>query len=988
MNGESLAYDDLSFPLKPSQPTTIPPHILNVYNVVNEALEAFGNELNPLIDSLIEDTNTALDVVEQDIVMVISGLIGDVDISLRAVEDDTTRKLNSIINSVYKTLAVAENDLVENGIGVPVATHDMAADLADESMDWLMQRIAGNSQPITPIITPDVATDDTHQCTTCADTSSVMPMTDETEPTPVVTVPPTSPLPPISPPSPPIPTTPVCGEWPQPLPVGWTARYRNNTTIGYWNEVDPRMEWVTKSEPPTTEENNYTQLLIDAHYTYAPPSASGGSTEPVYWWRPCTFASPPSPPPPPPPIDTTCPPACPIPVDVHVDVKYPDPPPVSPPAPLGTLSGIPAIPGTGSFWTQPDVCAKAVAGLTAPVPSDPTAPPVKPSDTTSVFTRLTDMYLPTMKPTRMVFDWIKSGFSTDEIKRVADSELTEFGKAASGLGPIASVVAGSLGLSAPNMPAALAIGTRIALAQKAEANTGFPVMYLAQNDWYLYQFANPQYLPTQSELNQAYSHNVIQSEQWRCLTMALGNQPEGMAWVIDAQQVRPIPSDIIGLYNRDIINRDKFYQMMREVGVLNQINSDYFYDLAKYVPPPTDLIQYMKRDVTDRTVVDQYNLDKDFDLKFNGIPGTPEYGKIGSWAKAQGMSPDTFLYEWRAHWQMPSNTALYEAQSRFRPDRPEYERFVAEHTAWVLGGTVGPEPTEPPVLHPADIQRALEVNDLMPAWVPVVMGLAYQPITRTDAVRAYEIGVFNDEQLYHAMRDNRYDDATSKTLLTFYKQQRERRVNNASGVWTIRKILKSYKEGGLTSDEAYALLAPLMFSPQQRQQALDAADTEVKAETKLRWIKVYRRGYFTGEHTRKGTETDLVNLGLDPKRVEDLLLQWDSDKMGRYREATVRQLMDWAVNNLISLVDLHNRLRTLGYSEIDAERIEYTAAHRQDKLVKAEIEKVVKDMEKRFKDQQQTKKATYDELTKRQKELQKEADRIQKELDKRKPPTP
>jgi hypothetical protein len=690
------------------------------------------------------------------------------------------------------------------------------------------------------------------------------------------------------------------------------------------------------------------------------------------------------PPPPSPPISTTCPPVCPIPVDVHVDVDYKDPPlpPPPPPLPPPPDPGIPKALFDTLSWGDPNN-ACVLAGQVIGIYHTGSAIPDKSKEFKESY--ISAAYRGITGIVNGAVDYVFSGFDPAVAAESFKSHARRTGDILGGYVGVAGMFRDLPAAAFRDREAAWEIGQRIGSAIKSADASGFPVDYSLQSLTYLYQWSNPQYIPDVSSINAMYASQYIDEEQWACGIKANGFYPEWQRPLVGMMAPTLTPDEIVRLIMREGIAPAQLENEIKRARFRDSDRLALWQTLAKYVPGPSDLVRFMVRDVFDPDVVKDYNLDKDFELKFFGKLGTPEYGKAVAWAKAQGMDESQFKSYWRAHWDIPSNTALYEMLHRLRPDRPEYQQAITTHELWEVGGKIGAEPFVPPVVTRATVKRAIEVNDMSPTWVEPLLDISYNPITRTDAARAHEIGVFNDEQLYHAIRDTGSNDRDAKTLVTYYKQLRDRRIASNTGTWTIRKITKYYKDGGISEVEARNLLRPLLTDPNQINRVIQGADSEIKADTMLRWIKVYRRAYFTGELGVAATTQALLTLGVDQQRVNSLTEQWLSDKMGRYREATVRQLMEWAVNNLISVNDLEARLTTLGYSKIDADRIVYTAAYRQDKLVKAEIDKVIKDAEKRFKDKQMAEKATLKELQDRYKSLQKEQERIQKEMDKRKP---
>jgi gas vesicle protein len=165
---------------------------------------------------------------------------------------------------------------------------------------------------------------------------------------------------------------------------------------------------------------------------------------------------------------------------------------------------------------------------------------------------------------------------------------------------------------------------------------------------------------------------------------------------------------------------------------------------------------------------------------------------------------------------------------------------------------------------------------------------------------------------------------------------------------------------------------------------LAGADAEVDADVKGKWIRKTRRAYFVGEYDGKGALKSLVDMKVDASRAEQLIEGWRAERDGRYREVTVRQLSKWAAVGVITPDDMKNRLRRLGYNDLDSNRIIFSVQYDLDAASQRAYEKTSREIEKRFKDNKQAKKANEKDLEKRLKDLEKERERIQKEMDRRK----
>lgn len=652
----------------------------------------------------------------------------------------------------------------------------------------------------------------------------------------------------------------------------------------------------------------------------------------------------------------------------------PPPPPDSPPPPPGNPDTTAPDMVAGTCWGGQTVCgaeqlvqsieaAQAGAGYSLPPGSNEPGPE-------SVYNSLTYLY----REAYVLGAYIGSGFDST----VTESARQDIGRTWSelsvGSAGIDLVLGGEASTCVPNKKTAVSLGTQIAIAKYAERKTTFPLGYLSQSLVYDFQYANPQFIPSQPEINAHYLTNQITSDEWECYTRAHGNHPTPFMRTVNSLQVRPNTQELIQLWRRGEITYGDAQRRAREVGVLQDSAFTEFTRLTEFIPPYSDIVRMMVRDSADDAVAFQYGYDTNFEQKFTG--------PLLDWAKAQGISPDVFKYLWRAHWQIPSYTQLTEIAFRFRPDRPEVDQYNQDILAWRLAGMVGPEPPKPLVFTLQDLQRALMINDMAPEFINGLIGISYRVPTRVDLQRSYEMGTLDADGLYHGLRDLGYDEKGARNLVAFYSQKAARAESNAIGVWSIKKTIGAYKKGTITRNQAIDLLKPLIPSVAKIADALNGADLEVSSDILAGEIKRWRRAYFTGSIDRTEALDTLKQLGIDPDRTVNLVEQWDSERLGRYREPTVAILHKWAMTGIISADDMYTRLLRLGYSSDDSNRIVYTAQYDVNKLAMANYEKTMKELAKNFKDSKSIKKSDQLYLESQIKFFQSQQDRIQKELDK------
>ena len=614
----------------------------------------------------------------------------------------------------------------------------------------------------------------------------------------------------------------------------------------------------------------------------------------------------------PPPALPPAPPPAPPPPVVKPDPTSPAPPPVPPAAPTPRPVGSQDGPGgvANINWDSPAGCGTADRVSEGEWRSADAAE--KPTEAPAWLSWVKNPGVPAAW-------WIPGAttFFTEVLGTLAEKpgRLNELGvDAVVGSSLFQSAIGLIPGAANPNRDAGIALAGRLGLVGRAEELLKVPLSYMFQSSVYAYQYANPQYIPSQDNVDQLYLRNKITAGYWECLTKANGNLPTLHSLLLDAKAVKPIASEIIQLRLRDVIKSDEEYvRRMREVGVVVPAHAMEFKSLASWVPPPTDLMRFMIREAFDEKVVEKYQYDYEFDQRFQG--------RVKEWAAAQGMTEDQFRYEWRSHWHLPSPTQLYEFQHRLSPDRLEYREW---ERAKVVGATVpgwldaNPEPV---TVTREQVREALIVQDIAPGWVDALMATSAHPLTHTDARRAFMVGYFNRHQLKDAMMMLRYTDRDAETLTRFYETERNKQIGASTGVMSARAILKAYRDGEVSRLDAFGLLKDTLPDADVRSYQLDLAERQVRMETNRLSIAAVRKGYVYGEYDDAEAVKRLFDRGISADAVQQLLPKFQAARDGHKKEPRVHLICQWYSHRLITREEYFDRLRRLGYSDSDAARI-------------------------------------------------------------------
>lgn len=529
-------------------------------------------------------------------------------------------------------------------------------------------------------------------------------------------------------------------------------------------------------------------------------------------------------------------------------------------------------------------------------------------------------------------------------------------------------------------------GATLSIAATVEKESGFPAGYLSQSARYAFQYLTPQFVPTQPGVDASYLAGHISGEQWTCWTRANGNIPEAFLPLLKIGRTRPGAMEAVTLMLRGVITEDELQPVLRELGVVEPEDRARFVQLAQQWPTASDLVPWMVRDAFDDTVAAKYGFDTGFDQKFLNSPDALRF------AKAAGITPERMRYDWRAHWKILSNTQLLDALHRLRENRPEVEAWKLAYEGWKATGEFGPEPKKPIVVTVDDIRYALQINDVVPGMVDWLIATSYNPITRTDAINAFHSGVFTSSDLFHVFLDNGANETDATRGVKIQEGIRARRLANVGGVNTTRQTMNAYKEGTIDRVRADQLLAPIILDPQQRAEMISGADEQVAMRVRGQWIKRARRAYFVGEWTQEQATANLVANHVQPDRAAQLVELWTAEVRGRYREPTIKKLIDWMKYGIITSEDAYQRFIRLGIPDLDARRYVTEGLIVASERTQSKVRQAEADFRRIAKDLKSAKLERTKELEKQQKELEKvikdaeeRRDRILKVLEGRKP---
>ena len=480
----------------------------------------------------------------------------------------------------------------------------------------------------------------------------------------------------------------------------------------------------------------------------------------------------------------------------------------------------------------------------------------------------------------------------------------------------------------------------LAIGGLVEKWFGFPVLPFLQSNIYNINYHNPQILPGIPDLQGLFRKGAISEEIFRCLVRANGSYDTWQMKIAESSTLVPSLYDIIRLYRGKKIggNEFEYYANLNGLKISTpQGKTDIatFLEATRAIPGVADLVRMMVRDAADNKIALKYETDSGFDKKFAG--------QLEEWSEQQGVDPEIMKYYWRAHWEIPSNTQLFDMLHKLRPNR-----------------RVGVVP-ENIVTTKETVKEAIQVNDLTPYWVDRVMATSYSSLTRIDAQRAFFIEAINEDQLFDAYMDLGYDADNAQVLVDFTKELKRKRDAGLPGADKPANIISQLKKYVISETNAYDRLLATGMKPQKAKQAVANSVRDRKEEARAKCLNEAQRRFFRAEYDLLKYKSVVMQLGIPQENIEALVNETACLYDSRGKEINAGALCKAFSQNIIAFDQFQNRLQLIGYDKDEAYiiaescQIDKVVAIGKAKLQKeakekAEAEKAKKAEEKAQKD--------------------------------------
>jgi hypothetical protein len=294
-------------------------------------------------------------------------------------------------------------------------------------------------------------------------------------------------------------------------------------------------------------------------------------------------------------------------------------------------------------------------------------------------------------------------------------------------------------------------------------------------------------------------------------------------------------------------------------------------ELAFFIPPPSDLIRMAVREAFSPQIIEKFKMHEDFPEEFK------------KWAAKQGINEFWAKAYWAAHWDLPSITQGFEMFHRDVITREELELL-------------------------------LRAQDVMPFWRDKLLQISYNPVTRIDILRMYQLGVIDRNEVERRFRHLGYSPEDAKILAEYTIRLAAQREKDLS-----RQDMEELLEAGvITEEEAKQFLLRAGYTEEIANLAIERTKLKIAQKQMQDEIEILRERYLNRQITLQDVAAELQRLGARGTMVDRILAQFQRDKAKRRRTFTPAQIEKLLKKGMIDSNEAIDRLIDYGYLEDDA----------------------------------------------------------------------
>jgi hypothetical protein len=326
-------------------------------------------------------------------------------------------------------------------------------------------------------------------------------------------------------------------------------------------------------------------------------------------------------------------------------------------------------------------------------------------------------------------------------------------------------------------------------------------------------------------------------------------------------------ADLASGYLRGFMTEAEFHAQLRKKGY-DDADTQVIEQLVQIIPGPQDLIRMAVREAWNENVVRTFGYDADFPAEF------------GEWTEKQGLSAEWAQRYWRAHWNLPSVQLGYEMLHR-------------------------------QVMSEGDLKLLLQAQDIPPYWRDKLIEISYNPYTRVDVRRMYELGVLDETALTKAYRDAGYNaeraDKLTEWTIKEYGHGQENKMANT--------VLSAFQKGTITEAEARAYLTDLEIPAFQQDSDIQMALLRRQTTYEGAVLRAIRTAFIGWEIDEGKARDKLAALNPPAGFINDQIALWDITRQQRLKKLTAKEIQKFWLNGVMDESEVDREMLRIGYNQ-------------------------------------------------------------------------
>ena len=343
--------------------------------------------------------------------------------------------------------------------------------------------------------------------------------------------------------------------------------------------------------------------------------------------------------------------------------------------------------------------------------------------------------------------------------------------------------------------------------------------------------------------------------------------------MIKAKQEELDLSSLLDLYFRGEISESDLYTKAKAIG-FEKDRVDLLRKLREYYPNVNDLITFVVREAFNEEAVRKNQQDYGLD---------EAWLRIEKYAKAQGLTKDTFKLFWRSHWELPSATMVFDMFRRGLISRDE-------------------------------ARSLLIYLDYMPAYIDKILTLLTEVIPRVDIRRLYQAKLVDRDKVKKTYLALGYSEEDAELMTKFT----ELNYSEVDKDLSKSEVLEGFRDGVLTLDKAKNWLMKLGYDEDEADYLLSLEQAKKQRTSLKQKVEYAKTNYIQGYWTKDDFVDYLNKLDLPGSTIKDILINVDEEKIKNLKLPSKEEILRWFKKELIDEEIATNLLVLLGYPQVIA----------------------------------------------------------------------